>query len=170
MPTVCYCLFGTGKVVCHWFIYFYENSCLLWLVTRLPRVERANQNNNVAASELKDAKMHQRAVENCSVSVGLSIQTTPYWFSSEGKHIYNLICLITRSLLPLSVNRFDSTFYLKGNKWILIMPVHHVCQWDSPKWHGPWWPAATTTAAGMRLRRRRSLCCTGRRQPSTAGH
>lgn len=37
----------------------------------------------------------------------------------------------------------------------------HLVQWDFPKWHGPWWPAATTTAAAaawMHLQRWRSPC------------
>lgn len=45
-----------------------------------------------------------------------------------------------------------------GIRWILIIPVHHVCQLDSPKWHGPWWPAAMAAAARMHLQRERSRC------------
>lgn len=42
--------------------------------------------------------------------------------------------------------------------WIPIITVHYFCQWDSPKWHVPWWLAAMAAPARMHLQRWRSPC------------
>lgn len=52
-------------------------------------------------------------------------------------------------LVLLSENLYASLFIWWGIHWIPIIPVHHVCQWDSPKWHGP-------PSARMHLQRWRS--------------